>query len=189
MRGFRVSEPQPNVPCGSECDVGAASAGAARFGVRSQQLPLSRAGGDAMAVGSKGGVRSPQLPLSRAGGGTMAVGSKGGKRWLLRPHSKALRAGFSHRTTSCARVAHLHMAGATVRRYRFPEPFVSDEQGYPHCGRSTFPDVNSIYGGGFDGEITSLRNPNASHKESGKLRGLAWPRHGRRGRNCGGATR
>jgi hypothetical protein len=28
-----------------------------------------------------------------------------------------------------------------------------------------------VYLGGFDGEFISLRNPNASHKESGKLRG------------------
>jgi hypothetical protein len=28
-----------------------------------------------------------------------------------------------------------------------------------------------VYLGGFDGEFISLRNPHASHKESGKLRG------------------
>ena len=63
------------------------------------------------------------------------------------------------------------LAGAAVRRYLFPEPFVFDKQGYPHWDRSTLPDVNSVYLGGFDGEFISLRNPNASHKESGKLRG------------------
>jgi hypothetical protein len=63
------------------------------------------------------------------------------------------------------------LAGAAVRRYIFPEPFVFDEKGYPHWERSSLPDVNSVYLGGFDGEFISLRNPNASHKESGKLRG------------------
>ena len=63
------------------------------------------------------------------------------------------------------------LAGAAVRRYLFPEPFVFDKQGYPHWDRSTLPDVDSVYLGGFDGEFISLRNPNASHKESGKLRG------------------
>ena len=58
-----------------------------------------------------------------------------------------------------------------MRRYLFPEPFVFDKQGYPHWDRSTLPDVDSVYLGGFDGEFISLRNPNASHKESGKLRG------------------
>ena len=33
------------------------------------------------------------------------------------------------------------------------------------------PSVDSVYLGGFDGEFISLRNPNASHRESGKLRG------------------
>jgi hypothetical protein len=64
-----------------------------------------------------------------------------------------------------------NLAGAAVRRYIFPDPFVFDEKGYPHWNRSTLPDINSVYLGGFDGEIISLRNPNASHKESGKLRG------------------
>ncbi len=63
------------------------------------------------------------------------------------------------------------LAGAAVRRYLFPEPFVFDRQGYPHWDRSRLPDVDSVYLGGFDGEFISLRNPNASHKESGKLRG------------------
>jgi hypothetical protein len=63
------------------------------------------------------------------------------------------------------------LAGAAVRRYLFPEPFVFDKQGYPHWDRSTLPDIHSVYLGGFDGEFISLRNPNASHKESGKLRG------------------
>ena len=63
------------------------------------------------------------------------------------------------------------LAGAAVRKYIFPEPFVFDRQGYPHWERSTLPDVNSVYLGGFEGEFISLRNPNASHKESGKLRG------------------
>jgi len=63
------------------------------------------------------------------------------------------------------------LAGAAVRRYLFPEPFVFDKQGYPHWERSTLPNVDSVYLGGFDGEFISLRNPNASHRESGKLRG------------------
>jgi hypothetical protein len=63
------------------------------------------------------------------------------------------------------------LAGAAVRRYLFPEPFVFDRQGYPHWDQSTLPDVNSVYLGGFDREFISLRNPNASHKESGKLCG------------------
>jgi len=63
------------------------------------------------------------------------------------------------------------LAGAAVRRYLFPEPFVFDKQGYPHWERSTLPDVESVYLGGFEGEFISLRNPNASHKESGKLCG------------------
>jgi hypothetical protein len=63
------------------------------------------------------------------------------------------------------------LAGAAVRRYLFPEPFVFDKQGYPHWERSTLPDIHSVYLGGFQGEFISLRNPNASHKESGKLRG------------------
>jgi hypothetical protein len=63
------------------------------------------------------------------------------------------------------------LAGAAVRRYLFPEPFVFDKQGYPHWERSTLPDVQSVYLSGFEGEFISLRNPNASHKESGKLRG------------------
>jgi hypothetical protein len=63
------------------------------------------------------------------------------------------------------------LAGAAVRRYLFPEPFVFDKQGYPHWERSTLPEVESVYLGGFDGEFISLRNPNASHKESGKLFG------------------
>jgi hypothetical protein len=63
------------------------------------------------------------------------------------------------------------LAGAAVRRYLFPEPFVFDKQGYPHWDRSTLPDIHSVYLGGFQGEFISLRNPNASHKESGKLRG------------------
>jgi hypothetical protein len=63
------------------------------------------------------------------------------------------------------------LAGAGVRKYIFPEPFVFDRQGYPHWERSTLPDVNSVYLGGFEGEFISLRNPNASHKESGKLCG------------------
>jgi hypothetical protein len=63
------------------------------------------------------------------------------------------------------------LAGTAVRRYIFPEPFVFDRQGYPHWERSSLPDVNSVYLGGFEGEFISLRNPNASHKESGKLRG------------------
>jgi len=41
-----------------------------------------------------------------------------------------------------------HLAGAAVRRYLFPEPFVFDKQGYPHWERSTLPDVNSVYLGG-----------------------------------------
>ncbi len=63
------------------------------------------------------------------------------------------------------------LAGVAVRRYLFPEPFVFDQQGYPHWERSTLPDVDSVYLGGFEGEFISLRNPNASHRESGKLRG------------------
>ena len=63
------------------------------------------------------------------------------------------------------------LAEAAVRRYIFPEPFVFDRQGYPHWDRSTLPDINSVYLGGFEGEFISLRNPNSSHKESGKLRG------------------
>ncbi len=63
------------------------------------------------------------------------------------------------------------LAGAAVRRYIFPEPFVLDRHGYPQWDRSTLPDVNSVYLSGFDGEFISLRNPNASHKESGRLRG------------------
>jgi len=63
------------------------------------------------------------------------------------------------------------LSGAGVRRYIFPEPFAFDRQGYPHWERSTLPDVNSVYLGGFEGEFISLRNPNASHKESGKLHG------------------
>ena len=63
------------------------------------------------------------------------------------------------------------LAGVAVRRYIFPEPFVFDQQGYPHWERSTLPDVGSVYLGGFEGEFISLRNPNASHRESGKLRG------------------
>ena len=63
------------------------------------------------------------------------------------------------------------LAGTAVRRYLFPEPFVFDKQGYPHWDRSTLPDVESVYLGGFNGEFISLRNPNASHKESGRLRG------------------
>jgi len=63
------------------------------------------------------------------------------------------------------------LAGAGVRKYIFPEPFVFDRQGYPHWERSTLPDVNSVYLGGFEGEFISLRNPKASHKESGKLHG------------------
>jgi hypothetical protein len=63
------------------------------------------------------------------------------------------------------------LAGAAVRRYLFPEPFVFDKQGYPHWERSTLPNVDSVYLGGFEGEFISLRNPNASHRESGKLRG------------------
>ncbi len=58
-----------------------------------------------------------------------------------------------------------------MRRYIFPEPFVLDRHGYPQWDRSTLPDVNSVYLSGFDGEFISLRNPNASHKESGRLRG------------------
>ena len=68
-------------------------------------------------------------------------------------------------------VKHEELAGAAVRKYIFPEPFVFDRQGYPHWERSTLPDVNSVYVGGFEGEFISLRNPNASHKESGKLCG------------------
>ena len=63
------------------------------------------------------------------------------------------------------------LAGVAVRGYLFPEPFVFDQKGYPHWERSTLPDVDSVYLGGFEGEFISLRNPNASHRESGKLRG------------------
>jgi len=63
------------------------------------------------------------------------------------------------------------LPGAAVRKYLFPEPFVFDKRGYPYWDRSTLPDVDSVYLGGFNGEFISLRNPNASHKESGKLRG------------------
>jgi hypothetical protein len=63
------------------------------------------------------------------------------------------------------------LAGAAVRRYILPEPFVFDREGCPHWEHSTLPDVNSVYLGGFEGEFISLLNPNASHKESGKLNG------------------
>jgi hypothetical protein len=47
------------------------------------------------------------------------------------------------------------LAGAAVRRYLFPEPFVFDRQGYPYWNRSTLPDVDSVYLGGFNGEFIS----------------------------------